>query len=144
MIKKPMISDNHSILILVTQPPTHPLAEFAIRYAKVALATEDTQGFDKQGVEVFFYADGASTANGLSWQTADRSDNDVTKQWQQLAEQYPLNLSVCVSTALARGVTDEDNRKRHQLSSTNIADGFQLVGLSELVVKLNSHKVIQF
>ncbi len=139
-----MTTPNLPTLILVTQPPIHLLAEFAIRYAKVALATEDTQGFDTQAVEVFFYADGASTANGLSWQTADRSDNDVTKQWQQLAEQYQLNLSVCVSTALARGVTDEDNRKRHQLNSANIADGFQLIGLSELVMKLNSHKVIQF
>ncbi len=145
------------IVILVTQEPNHPLAELAIRYARSALAkTQETntkeppvkqaqkshQPRQQQSVTVFFYAEGASTANALRWQTAEQIN--VCKQWQALASQYQLDLRVCVSTALARGVTDAENSQRHQLTGANLAEGFRLVGLSELVMQMNTHKVIQF
>ncbi len=123
------------LLILITNAPQQPLAKSAVRFAQSALAQADK-------IEIFFYGDGASTANGLSWQSAEQIN--ICHEWQKLAEQYQLNLSVCVSTALARGVTDKENSQRHQLFSDNLANGFRLVGLSELVMKMANAKVVQF
>ncbi len=123
------------LLILITNSPQQPLAKMAVRYARSALAQTNK-------IEIFFYADGASTANALSWQTAEQIN--ICQEWQKLAEKYQLNLSVCVSTALARGVSDKANSQRHQLSGDNLAQGFHLVGLSELVMKMANSKVVQF
>lgn len=125
------------MLLLITKDCHDPLAPLALRYARSFLAE-----YDSKELELFFYADGASFANRLSWQTADQ--HHLGKQWQDLAKNYSLDLPVCVSTALARGITDQDNAQRHQLTADNLADGFRLVGLTDLIMKMNNHKVIQF
>ena len=94
-------------------------------------------------LNVFFYGDAAHIANRLRWQSADQVN--LTKEWQNLAEQYELSLPVCVSTALSRGVSDTDNSTRHQLDGNNLARGFALVGLSELAMMMQgSRHLMQF
>ncbi|WP_350557841.1 sulfurtransferase complex subunit TusD [Psychrobacter sp. CAL346-MNA-CIBAN-0220] len=140
-------------LLLITVDPSRPLAHLALRYARALLeqvnATDnhsdntDRSTNNEQPLNVFFYADAAHTANRLRWQSADQSN--LTKQWQALAEQYKLPLPVCVSTALSRGISDTDNSARHQLLGDNIAEGFHLVGLSELAMMMQSNcRLIQF
>ena len=142
-------------LLLITADPSHPLAQLALRYARAYLenlqnlqnlsdeADTDTGGTDNKKLTVFFYGDAANTANGLRWQPADQLD--LTKEWQALAEHYQLALPVCVSTALSRGVSDDDNSTRHQLKGNNLAAGFTLVGLSELAMMMqNDCRLIQF
>ena len=126
-------------LLLITADPSHPLAHLALRYAQAVLEqaeisanTEPT----KPAINVFFYADAAHTANRLRWQSADQTN--LTQEWQVLAERYQLPLDICVSTALSRGVSDDDNSARHQLQGDNIAKGFHLVGLSELAMMMQS------
>ena len=110
---------DNAILLLITRDPSHPLAKHALRYAQalLELTSRDTTANDDTGriLKVFFYADGARTANGFNWQTADQLD--ITEGWQRLAEQYNLALPVCVSTALARGISDIDNVRRHKLKA---------------------------
>lgn len=127
-------------LLLITKDPSHPLAHLALRYARAALK----QSTDNLGaLSVFFYADAAHTANRLRWQSADQQD--ITKAWQALAAEYSLNLSVCVSTALSRGISDTDNSARHGLNGDNLATGFELVGLSELALMMqDDRRVLQF
>ena len=136
-------------LLLITADPSHPLAQLALRYARAYLqnlsneADTDTEGTDNKKLTVFFYGDAANTANGLRWQPADQLD--LTKEWQALAEHYQLALPVCVSTALSRGISDDDNSTRHQLKGNNLAAGFTLVGLSELAMMMqNDCRLIQF
>lgn len=107
-------------LLLITADPSQPAAQSAIRYAQAFLKLafsnsidDESQAIKPSPLKVFFYADGAHTANGLRWQSADQVS--ITQQWQQLASQYHLSLPVCVSTALARGVSDQDNARRHSL-----------------------------
>lgn len=126
-------------LLLISKPPHHPLAQHALTYAKTFL--HDNQN-EQASLSIFFYADGATHANRLAWQSADQPN--LTHDWQQLAEVYGIDLPVCVSTALARGITDEQNAQRHELGSENISSEFSLVGLSELVMAMNNSKVIQF
>jgi len=126
-------------LLLITADPSHPLAAMALRYAQAYLASSKNE----PALQVFFYADGAHTANRLRWQSADQAN--ITQAWQALAEQYQLSLPVCVSTALSRGISDEDNSQRHQLQGDNLAAGFNLVGLGELAMLIqNDCRVLQF
>ncbi len=141
-------------LLLITKDPSHPLAHLALRYARTFLDAKSKTGAndhkdntntdsDTQPLKLFFYADAANIANRLRWQSADQID--VTKEWQALANQYQLALPVCVSTALSRGISDSDNSARHQLQGDNLAEGFELVGLSELALMMQSDsRVLQF
>lgn len=140
-------------LLLITADPSHPLAKLALRYARAYLqnatnaVTADEQHNDsdhskikKASLNIFFYGDAAHIANRLRWQSADQIN--LTKEWQNLAEQYELSLPVCVSTALSRGITDADNSTRHQLDSDNLAAGFALVGLSEFAMMMQKNNTL--
>lgn len=148
-------------LLLITADPAHPLAKLALRYARAYLQSTmtketaneanenahtnngDDSKIEKAKLNVFFYGDAAHIANSLRWQSADQMN--VTKEWQDLAKEYELSLPVCVSTALSRGISDADNRARHQLDSANLATGFTLVGLSELAMMMqDSSHLMQF
>ena len=139
-------------LLLITADPSHPLAHIALRYARTYLQNlsmndkfdDDSLSKNQQApLNIFFYADAANTANRLRWQSADQMN--ITQQWQNLAAQYQLSLPVCVSTALSRGISDNDNSARHQLNSENLATGFSLVGLSELAMMMQGDcRLIQF
>lgn len=128
-------------LLLITCSPHTKSAWEAFYYAKSQLENNSLVG-------VFFYGDGAYTANCLRWQPADVAD--VADKWVNLTNTYNIKLSVCVSTALARGITDVNNANRHHLSKNgviidNVKEGFVLVGLSELALMMdNTTQLIQF
>ncbi|TCM66436.1 tRNA 2-thiouridine synthesizing protein D [Acinetobacter calcoaceticus] len=114
-----------STLLLITTAPTSIHAWHAFELAKALLEK-------KQQVRVFFYQDGVMVANELLWVPDDQ--RNLAKEWAQLA----IRLPVCVSAALARGITDRENAARHQLHSDNLAQGFELVGLGELADAVQS------
>lgn len=147
-------------LILIIANPSQSLAWHAYRYAKAYLTAEkdnpiesptenqtEYQEIDQEqtqtSLQIFFYGEAAHTGNALRWQTADREN--LTLLWSQLSKEYQLQLPICVSTALTRGITDAANAKRHKLQGNNLAEGFELVGLGELAAQLSkANKVITF
>lgn len=108
-----------STLFLITSSPQSIMAWHAL---------ETVKSFQKknEAFQVFFYQDGVYVANALNWVTDDLKN--LTREWQKLKIQLP----VCVSAALNRGITDDQNAQRHQLSQSNLAQGFELVGLGIL------------
>ncbi|MCK4108625.1 sulfurtransferase complex subunit TusD [Acinetobacter radioresistens] len=121
-----------STLLLITSAPTSIYAWHALGLAQ-ALKTKD------ENFRVFFYQDGVMVANSLQWLPDDQ--RSLTHEWQKLN----IRLPVCVSAALARGITDEQNAQRHQISQYNLAQGFKLVGLGELADAVQSaQRLIQF
>ena len=128
-------------LLLITKDPSHPLAHLALRYAQAYF--EQAATMDSDSLKLFFYADAAHIANRLRWQSADQIN--LTEQWQALAAQHNISLPVCVSTALSRGISDTANSARHQLQGDNLAQGFELVGLSELAMMMQGDcRLVQF
>ena len=129
-------------LLLVTADPSHPLAHLALRYARAYLSARPADD-GSHTLNVFFHGDGAHAANRLRWQSADQLD--VTKAWQNLAEQDQLSLPIFVSTALGRVIRYTDNSASHHLSGDNLDAGFTLVGLSELAMMMQADgRLIQF
>lgn len=121
-----------STLLLITSAPTSIYAWHSLGLAQ-ALKTKD------KNFRVFFYQDGVMVANSLQWLPDDQ--RSLTHEWQKLN----IRLPVCVSAALARGITDEQNAQRHQISQYNLAQGFELVGLGELADAVQSaQRLIQF
>ena len=121
-----------STLLLITSAPTSIYAWHALGLAQ-ALKTKD------ENFRVFFYQDGVMVANSLQWLPDDQ--RSLTHEWQKLN----IRLPVCVSAALARGITDEQNAQRHQISQYTLAQGFELVGLGELADAVQSaQRLIQF
>lgn len=120
-----------TILLLLTSAPTQRLAWHAIELAKTLQRKQHT-------VTVFFYQDAVQIANQLNWRPSD--EPSLSQAWLNLG----IDLPVCVSAALCRGVTDSDNAARHQLSNANLTAGFRLTGLGELAdAMLHADRTIQ-
>ena len=108
------------IVILLTEPPTDRLAWYGLWLAQSCLTA-------KIPFQVFFYQNAVSVVNILAHQSADLPQ--LRDKWRALN----IDLPVCVSAALLRGVADPNNAARHALPTHNVASGFRLTGLGELV-----------
>ncbi|MEM7017509.1 MAG: sulfurtransferase complex subunit TusD [Pseudomonadota bacterium] len=80
---------------------------------------------------VFFYHDGVYNANALTAPPQD--DRHVVQRWSGLAENHGVDLAVCVAAALRRGIMDEQEAKRYGKSAYNLAPGFRIAGLGQLI-----------
>jgi len=112
--------------ILVSEGPyTHQAADTAYHFTKAAL---------EKGHEifrVFFYHDGVN--NGTRYTTPPQDERNIVKRWSALAKEHNLDLVVCVAAAQRRGIADADEAKRNGLDGDNIAEGFRISGLGQLV-----------
>lgn len=112
--------------ILVSEGPyTHEAADSAYQFAKAVL---------EKGHEifrVFFYHDGVN--NGTRLTVPPQDDRNIQKNWTELAEQHDLDLVVCIAAAQRRGILDENEAKRQGKDADNLAPGFRISGLGQLV-----------
>ena len=106
-------------------PYTHQASDTAYQFTKAALEK------GHEVMRVFFYHDGVN--NGTRMTVPPQDDRHLQKQWTALAEAHKLDLVVCVAAAQRRGVLDEDEAKRHGKDSNNIAPGFRISGLGQLI-----------
>ncbi|OTG79489.1 sulfurtransferase TusD [Acinetobacter sp. ANC 5054] len=121
-----------STLLLITSSPASIHAWHALGLAQ---ALKDKN----ESFRVFFYQDGVNVANALQWVPDDQ--RRLSQEWQKLG----IRLPVCVSAALARGITDQENAQRHQIQQHNLATQFELVGLGELADAVQTtERLIQF
>ncbi len=112
--------------ILVNEGPyTHQAADTALQFAKAALAK------GHEIFRVFFYHDGVN--NGTRLGIPPQDDRNLTVQWSELAGQHGLDLVVCIAAAQRRGLLDENEAKRQGKDSHNIAPGFRISGLGQLI-----------
>ncbi|MBU0655364.1 MAG: sulfurtransferase complex subunit TusD [Gammaproteobacteria bacterium] len=112
--------------ILVNEGPyQHQSADTALQFTRAAL---------EKGHEifrVFFYHDGVNNGTRLTVPPAD--DRLIQKAWTELAEKHGLDLVICIAAAQRRGIMDADEAKRQGLDANNIAPGFRISGLGQLV-----------
>lgn len=112
--------------ILVNEGPyQHQASDTAYQFTKAALAK------GHEIFRVFFYNDGVN--NGTRLGVPPQDDRNITQQWSQLAEEHKLDLVVCIAAAQRRGILDENEAKRHGKDSSNLAPGFRISGLGQLI-----------
>ena len=106
-------------------PYQHQASDSAYLFTKAAL---------EKGHEifrVFFYHDGVN--NGTRLTTPPQDDRNVVQRWSDLAAEHNLDLVVCVAAAQRRGIVDDGEAQRNKKDATNIAPGFRISGLGQLV-----------
>lgn len=112
--------------IMVNEGPyTHEASDSAYLFAKAALE----KGHDIY--RVFFYHDGVN--NGTRLTVPPQDDRNVVNRWSELGQKHDLDLVVCVAAAQRRGLLDASEAKRNGKDADNIAPGFRISGLGQLV-----------
>lgn len=112
--------------ILVNEGPyTHQASDTAYLFAKAALEKGHSI------FRVFFYGDGVN--NGTRLTVPPQDDRNLQKAWSELAEKHNIDLVVCIAAAQRRGVLDKSEAKRHGKDADNLAPGFRISGLGQLV-----------
>jgi tRNA 2-thiouridine synthesizing protein D len=106
-------------------PYTHQASDTAYQFTKAAIEK------GHEIMRVFFYHDGVN--NGTRLTVPPQDDRNLQKLWSELAEAHKLDLVVCVAAAQRRGVLDADEARRHGKDANNIAPGFRISGLGQLI-----------
>lgn len=112
--------------IMVSEGPyTHQASDSAYHFTKAAL---------EKGHEifrVFFYHDGVN--NGTRLTAPPQDERNIVNRWTELAKEHNLELILCVAAAQRRGIADADEAKRNGKDADNIAEGFKISGLGQLI-----------
>ena len=112
--------------IMVNEGPyTHQASDTALQFCKAALDA------DCEIFRVFFYHDGVN--NGTRFTVPPQDDRNIQQEWSKLAEAHEIDLVICIAAAQRRGIMDADEAKRQGLSGDNIAPGFRISGLGQLI-----------
>lgn len=112
--------------IMVNEGPyTHQASDSAYHFTEAALKA------GHQIVRVFFYHDGVN--NGTRLSVPPQDDRNISTRWSKLGQQHELELILCVAAAQRRGLLDADEAKRSGKDSNNIAPGFEISGLGQLI-----------
>lgn len=112
--------------IMVNEGPyTHQASDSAYHFTEAALRA------GHEIVRVFFYHDGVY--NGTRLSVPPQDDRNISERWTALGQQYDLELILCVAAAQRRGLLDEDEAKRAGKDTNNMAPGFQISGLGQLI-----------
>ena len=114
------------LAVMVNEGPyTHQASDTAYNFIVAALAA------GHEIFRVFFYHDGVN--NGTRLSTPPQDDRHIVNRWSGLSKAHDLDLVVCVAAAQRRGIVDPDEAKRNGKDSDNIAPGFRISGLGQLI-----------
>jgi tRNA 2-thiouridine synthesizing protein D len=124
--------------ILISEGPyTHQASDSAYQFAKSVLAK------GHEIFRIFFYHDGVNNATRLT--TPPQDDRNIVNRWSKLAEEHKLDMVVCVTAAQRRGIVDEGEAKRNGKDATNLAPGFRISGLGQLIeAGIQSDRMVTF
>ena len=124
--------------ILINEGPyQHQASDSAYQFARAALA----KGHEVS--RVFFYHDGVN--NGTRLTTPPQDDRHIVNRWSELAAEHDLDLVLCVAAAQRRGLVDEGEAKRNGKDADNIAPGFRISGLGQLIeAAVESDRLLTF
>ena len=124
--------------ILVNEGPyTHQASDTAYQFTKAALEA------GHEIYRVFFYHDGVN--NGTRMTTPPQDDRHIVNRWSELGEKHGLDMVLCVAAAQRRGIVDPDEAKRNGKDGDNIAPGFRISGLGQLIeAGIQSDRLVSF
>lgn len=124
--------------IMINEGPyQHEASDTAYNFVKAAL--------DKghEIYRIFFYHDGVN--NGTRLTSPPQDDRNVVNRWSQLAEEKNIDMVVCVAAAQRRGIVDQGEKERNGKDADNIAAGFRISGLGQLIeAGIQSDRLIVF
>jgi tRNA 2-thiouridine synthesizing protein D len=126
-----------NITVLITSSPfgnnIHALAQ---RYINAAVVHHTID-------RIFFYQDAVLVANQA--QQPPQGQASLLSSWKLLAERHNISLQACIANSLRRGLADENEKNRYELSFASLDTAFELCGLGDMAAAhKESDKVVQF
>jgi len=112
-------------VVISEGPYTHQAADSAYHFVKSAIA----KGHEVP--RVFFYHDGVYVSSRLNVPPQD--ERNIQAIWTELAKEHGIDLVVCIAAAQRRGILDENEARRQGKDANNIAEGFRISGLGQLI-----------
>ncbi len=123
--------------LAVYSSPSSTISYSAWQFAK------SIQNSEHQLYRVFFYLEGVYNANQLM--TPPTDELNMAKLWKELNAEKSTDLCVCVAAGIRRGVVDKAEAARHNLNAFNLAEGFEIVGLGQLLdASVKSDRLVTF
>jgi len=124
--------------IQINTSPTHSNAGYtAYQFIQATLQA------GHEVFRVFFYHDGIYHA--FKYASPVDSELLMPQKWSALAEQYSIDLVICISAAQRRGLLSKDEARRQGKVDQDLADGFRISGLGQLVeAMLVSDRFLEF
>jgi tRNA 2-thiouridine synthesizing protein D len=118
-------------------PYQHQSSDTAYQFAKAAIAA------GHEIFRIFFYHDGVN--NGTRLAVPPQDDRNISALWTALAKENDLDMVICIAAAQRRGLMDADEAKRQGLDADNIAEGFRISGLGQLIeAGIESDRLVVF
>ena len=114
------------LAVMVNEGPyQHQSSDSALQFVRAAVAK------GHEIFRVFFYHDGVN--NSTRFTVPPQDDRNVVDGWSKLAADHNIDLVVCIAAAQRRGILDADEAKRQGKDGNNIAPGFRISGLGQLI-----------
>ena len=109
----------------------------AWRFAKAALESGHSI------YRVFLHGDGVLCASSLP--TSPQDELNINQLWSDLASLHKLDVVVCITSALKRGILDQNESQRYKHQHFNLTPTMELSGLGQLIDAVNhSDRIITF
>ena len=124
-------------LLILGSPYSNQSVSTALRFARACIDEGHTL------YRIFFYHDGVLSGSDLS--TPPQDEENIPAAWQDIATQSGAEIIVCIASALKRGILDSTEAHRYEKPSHNLAAGFEISGLGQLVdAAVHSDRVVTF
>ncbi|WP_372747694.1 sulfurtransferase complex subunit TusD [Litorivivens sp.] len=124
-------------LLILGSPQSSPAVASALKFAQASIAG------GHELFRVFFFHDAVATGNRLT--VAPQDQACLPLEWQGFAKQHNVDMVLCVSSALRRGIVDQREAERYRLDGSNMLEGFELSGLGQWVeAMLLSDRIVTF
>lgn len=124
-------------VVIYSAPYTSEAAASALRFSETLIS----EGHDIY--RLFFFSDGVHNANKLA--VTPQDEVNLQAAWDELITSNKLDSVVCVSSAIKRGILDDNEARKHELSLESLKPSFKIAGLGQLVdAYINSDRVINF
>ena len=92
---------------------------------------------------IFFLDDG--TLAGASSMVTPQDEPDIASLWAELGTQHGVELILCVSSALKRGLLDASEAERYEKNAATVHPAFEISGLGQLIdATMTSDRMITF
>lgn len=124
-------------LVIYAAPYSSESAATAFRFAQSVLA----QGHELY--RLFFFGDGVHNASMLT--VLPQDEQNLQQQWHKLIEEHGLDSVICVSSAIRRGIVDQSEAERYELSGASAYSSSEIAGLGQLIdASAHSDRMVSF
>ena len=124
-------------LLVLSSPVSGSCALRAAQFARCVIARGHS-------IHRVFFLD-AGVYNGTAAAVFPQDEADRIQPWIELAEQHAVELVLCISSALKRGMLDQAEAERYERPQATVHPAFIISGLGQLVdASANSDRLITF